>query len=316
MAAKTETMLAFWLSDRRVIIVESQVSQKCVVVVKSVQAELPLGIFEKGSLLEFDKLRTFLDALVRKMKPSTNFANINLPAGNYIVKQMQLDENYINSSPELITWEMRHHLAAPEQNYYFSHFRLTNRSYILAANKNATDQRIELLKSIGFIPVAVEPSCVILYNFLAFVEQDLSSLSNVAFLELSTPYSTLSLYSNGLFFPGGGFLTEADVYSSAYSSNLNPSLEKYSQDLRQFYEMLFLNPLFQGKKRQLDLLVLSGGNPNSQVALEAEKFFNSSIYLSGGIKKIKTIKLKGNLKKANIIELNSAIGLSLHLPSD
>ncbi|MFP4459756.1 MAG: hypothetical protein ACLFSQ_09235 [Candidatus Zixiibacteriota bacterium] len=317
MLKKKETTIGFNLTERRITMVECKVNEKLIEMLKSAHGEIPPGLIQKGEIADFDSLLAFISEIVDDIKPQTKFASFNIPPGTYLIKKMKLPEGYIASNPELIKWEMRHQLLAPVEDYSFSHYYADGSSYFIAAQKKTIEQRIELLNGLGFVPVAADPASIILNNVFSFIEDNPVDMANVAMLELSCPYSTMAIIVDGVFYPGGCFVTDPGIFLSAFHDSQSPSrLNNFCEDIKAHFEMAYSNLGFKLDEMFFDTLVFSGGSPSSQVAIQAERLFNSSIYLAGNIKKKKKIKFKGKLHNLSFSELASAIGLALRIPDE
>jgi hypothetical protein len=177
--------------------------------------------------------------------------------GSCFVKRTKLDAGYLASDPSVLRFEMEKSLVMPVDSYYLSSFEAFSQTYMVASLKNIVDQRLLLLKGLGLFPVALEPSAILLYNLFAFMEKDLKKFGSVAFLEVSSPYSTLSLWTDGMLYPGNGFLTDSGLlFTTGSTAKRIRDLTKFIDDLKAHFDMLYAPIGFKLGQRSIDQIVL------------------------------------------------------------
>ncbi len=313
--AGSDTTIGFWFNEKRLIIVETRVSDRSITLIKSVDADMPQGLIEKGHIEDFDGLCAFSKEVLKSIKPTTKFASINLPPGSYQLKRFQLPEEYITADTEIPYFELKNQLLQDETRYKFSHFVMGQQVYMIAALRSHMDQGLKLLTSIGLVPVSSEPPEISLHNIFRFITDDW--LLSALLLEVSTPYSTVALIKDGVFYPGGKIVTGSDLYLSACKSTIQPvNIDQFIEDLKQKMDSVFAPAGFKTGSTPPSALVLSGIYPNLALAMEIENLVDSPIYLADGIKKQKRVKKKGKHQNITFPEMLSALGLALRRPHD
>lgn len=310
MPATSGTTIGFDISDRRIVVVESNVSPKSVVVMKSATAQIEPGIVDQGRIVNMDALANLCDTLIGKMKLATNLVAFNLPITTYVLRELPSDADYF-STPGVVEWEMAYHCVDDPKRYFLSYWDSGNSTLLIAANRGIVLQRIELFKRIGLAPIAGDPDNVALYNITLFGAQSLASLGNVLFVDIAYPNSSLSARIDGVFRPGGILATDEKIYNYAIGGATVPrNLDSFIKELSSMREFLF------GKDAIFSTFAYSGTSSGTKFAATVEQLFELPIYHKEGLDKQKKIRFKGKHNILTYHEMQKAIGLSLRCPND